>query len=321
MIPLSISLCFAVALILFAIAVRHCRVLVYPLAAASLALFVVICWQPWSPITHTGMLEVTAIDVSQGDSLLVVFPDEQTMLIDAGGFPGAERMRRKPQMDMGEDVISPYLWSRRIKRLDYALLTHGHSDHMGGLPSVLDNFRPQTLWIGAEPFTLEWENVRQHAIANHVRIVPLTRSTPPVSIGGVVVRVLAPSPDYVAGESAQNNDSLVVELAYGIRRVLLTGDAEKAVEEDMLSSGQLHPVTLLKVGHHGSRTSSSEAFLDQLQPQFAFISDGYLNQFHHPHHEVLERLAEHHTAIFRTDQRGLTTFLTDGHKVQIETYR
>lgn len=320
-IPLSVSLCFAAALILLGVAVRHCRALVYPLTAASLALFVIICWQPWNPITHPGMLEVTAIDVSQGDSLLVVFPNGKTMLVDAGGIPGAERMQRKPQIDMGEDVVSPYLWSRRIKRLDYALLTHGHSDHMGGLPAILDNFRPDALWIGAEPPTPEWENVRQHAITDHVRIIPLNRSARPASIAGVGIRVLAPAPDYVAGEDAQNNDSLVIELAYGSRRVLLTGDAERPVEDDMLLSGQLHPVTLLKVGHHGSKTSSSEAFLDQVQPQFAFISDGYMNQFHHPHREVLERLVEHHTAVFRTDQRGLSTFLTDGNNVQIETYR
>ncbi len=320
-IPLWLSLLFTSALVLLALAVRHRRKFVFPLATASLALFGIICCQPWNPLFRPGILEVTAIDVSQGDSLLVVFPNGKTMLVDAGGFPGAERMRRKPQMDIGEDVVSPYLWSRRIKRLDYALLTHGHSDHMGGLPSILDNFRPETLWIGAEPPTPEWRNIRNHATADQVRIVPLTRATPTFGIGQVTVRVLAPSPDYVPGENAQNDDSLVIELAYRKRRVLLTGDAEHPVEDDMLSNGGLRSVTLLKVGHHGSRTSSSESFLDRVQPQFALISDGYMNQFHHPHREVLDRLAEHHTAVFRTDQHGLTTFLTDGDKVQIETYR
>jgi len=320
-VPLWISLAFAVSLVLLAVAIRHWRFVVIPAVVTSLGLFATICWQPWKPLVRLGMLEVTAIDVSQGDSLLIVFPDGETMLMDAGGFPGAERMRRKPQMDIGEDVVSPYLWSRRIRHLNYAALTHGHSDHMGGMPTILDNFRPKALWIGAEPATPEWRGVEQHALTDDVRIVHLTRSSRPVAIGGAVLRVLAPSPEYVPGETAQNNDSLVLEITYGHKRVLLTGDAERDVEADMVASGELRPVTLLKVGHHGSRTSSTEAFLDQLQPQFAFISDGYKNQFHHPHADVLERLAEHHAAIFRTDQHGLVTFLTDGNTAWINAFR
>lgn len=232
-----------------------------------------------------------------------------------------ERMIRKPQLDVGEDVVSPYLWSRRIHRLDYAVLTHGHSDHMGGLPAILDNFRPRVLWIGAEPATDAWKNVQKHAALDRVRILPLNRTAHPITIGGALVRVLAPSPDYVVTDAPQNNDSLVLEVTYGRRTILLTGDAERPVEDDMLASGKLQPVTLLKVGHHGSRTSSSEEFLDQVNPRFAFISDGYKNQFHHPNIDVLKRLAEHRTTVFRTDTRGLLTFRTDGEKVEIDTFR
>ncbi len=166
---------------------------------------------------------MTAIDVGQGDSLLVVFPDRETMLVDAGGFPGMERMRRKPQIDIGEDVVSPYLWSRRIHHLDYAVLTHGHSDHMAGLGAVLDNFHPRALWIGAEPETAEWKTVQTHAQADRVKIVQLHRTPTPLSLGGTEIRVLAPSSDYVPGEIAQNNDSLVLEITYKDRRVLLAG--------------------------------------------------------------------------------------------------
>ncbi len=243
------------------------------------------------------------------------------MLVDAGGFPGFERMKRKPQLDVGEDVVSPYLWSRRIRRLDYAVLTHGHSDHMGGLPSVLDNFLPRALWIGAEPETAEWKQVRQHAAATESGLSRSIELSKPMDIGGARVRVLAPSPDYVGGGTANNNDSLVLEITYGKRSVLLTGDAERPVEDDMVASGELRPVTLLKVGHHGSRTSSSEEFLDQVAPRFAFVSDGYKNQFHHPHPDVLKRFAEHRVSVFRTDQRGLLTFCTDGDQVEIETFR
>ena len=202
-----------------------------------------------------------------------------------------------------------------------AMVTHGHSDHMAGLPAILDNFRPRALWIGAEPETPAWKSVCEHAKRDHVPILALNRNSPPRNIGGAEVRILAPSTEYVPGNAPGNNDSLVLEVSYGRRSILLTGDAEKPVEADMLESAQVKPVTLLKVGHHGSRTSSSEAFLDQLQPRFAFISDGYMNQFHHPHPDVLERLVQHHTLVFRTDQRGLLTFRTDGNKVDIEPYR
>ncbi len=318
--PLWLCVLFAASLVLLGYTIRKRRFLVAPALACSLLLFTVLCWQPWKAELKAGYLELTAIDVSQGDSLLVVFPDGETMLVDAGGFPGAERMARKPQLDMGEDVVAPYLWSRRIRHLDYAVLTHGHSDHMGGLPSILDDFRPKQLWIGAEPETAEWRHVQHVAKADGVQILPLRRGVPSVSIGGTQIRVLAPSPDYQAGDAANNNDSLVIEITYRHRSILLTGDAERPAESDMLESGLLHPVTLLKVGHHGSKTSSSEEFLSALNPQFAIISDGYMNQFHHPHPSVLERLTARHSIVLRTDQRGLITFRTDGDRVDLDTF-
>ncbi len=320
-VPLAVSLAFSASLVLLAVCLRRAPRW-WPVAfACALAMFLVVTYQPWQPLLHKGELEVTAIDVSQGDSLLLAFPNGQTMLVDAGGFPGMERMKRKPQIDMGEDVVSPYLWSRRIRHLDYAVLTHGHSDHMAGMPAVLDNFHPKELWIGAEPETPEWKTVVEHAAADGVKIVKLTRANAPMQIGGANIRILWPAPEYAPEETAKNDDSLVFEVSYKQRSVLMTGDAESPVEADLLANNLLHPVTLLKVGHHGSRTSSTEEFISELRPQFAFISDGYMNQFHHPHPTVLERLAEHHVGVFRTDEQGLSTFLTDGDKITLETFR
>ena len=319
--PVGVAVAFAATLVLLGCTARKARqYTVYPLAA-SLVLFCILIWQPWKPELKRGSLEVTAIDVGQGDSIFLAFPDGTTMLVDAGGFPGFGNMKRKPQMDLGEDVVSPYLWTRQIRHIDYAVLTHGHSDHMGGLPAILDNFHPRALWIGAEPETDEWRRVTERAKADHVQVVSLRRGQQDEVFGGARVRVLAPATDYVPDAAPQNNDSLVLEVTYGQHRVLLTGDAELGVESQLLAEHQLHPVTLLKVGHHGSKTSSSEDFLAELQPRFAFISDGYMNQFHHPHPTVLARLNEHHVQVFRTDLRGLSSFFTDGKSVELVSYR
>lgn len=319
--PLGIALGFVALLVLLACTARNARQFtIYPLAA-SVAFFLIICWQPWRPELKRGVLEVATVDVGQGDSVFLAFPDGTTMLVDAGGFPGFTNMKRKPQMDIGEDVVSPYLWSRYIKHLDYAVLTHGHSDHMGGLSAILDNFRPRALWIGAEPPSGEWNQLAARAKADGVQIVPLRRGAPETDFGGARVRVLSPTPDYFPGAAAHNNDSLVLEVTYGQHRVLLTGDAEAGVEAELVAQNQLRPVTLLKVGHHGSKTSSTDDFLTALQPRYAFISDGYKNSFHHPHPTVLARLADHHVQVFRTDEAGLSSFVTDGYRVQLTSYR
>jgi competence protein ComEC len=319
-IPVWLSIAFAASLILLAYAIRRRQAFITPTFACASALFLAIFLQPWRPLVRTGWLELSAIDVSQGDSVLLVFPNGKTMLVDAGGFPGMERMRRKPQLDIGEDVVAPYLWSRRIRHLDYAVLTHGHSDHMAGLPAILDDFRPKELWVGAEPESPAWSDVKKHAASDGVSIRALNRSAKSIDIGGASIRVLAPSGDYQPDTAPGNNDSLVLEVKFKKRSILLTGDAERASEADMVSSGMLQPVTLLKVGHHGSRTSSTEDFLNLLQPKFAVISDGYKNQFRHPHPDVLARLKEHDAGIFRTDQNGLITFRTDGDRVEISSF-
>jgi competence protein ComEC len=320
-VPLLFAAGFAASLVMLAICLRL-RSRWTPVASClAAALFLCIYFQPWPDLRRPGWLEVSGLDVSQGDSLLVVFPRGTTMLIDAGGFPGTGRMTRKPQMDIGEEVVSPYLWFRQIQKLDVVVLTHGHSDHMGGLVAVIDNFRPRELWTGVEPESEGWSEVLRHAAARGTQVRWLKRRQETMAIDGSTIRVLAPATDYQPKDIAGNDDSLVLEIRYGRRSVLLTGDAEKPVEWDMLANSLLQPVTLLKVGHHGSKTSSSQEFLDAVAPQFALISSGYKNQFHHPHPSVLARLAGRHAEILRTDERGLITFLTDGNKVEIDTFR
>ena len=147
--PLWLILAFAAALAACAILIRR-RIWKWPAITAVLSLFVLLLWQPWLHPQATGLLELTAIDVGQGDSLLVVLPRGETILIDGGGRLVYGR-QRKSNLDIGEDVVSPYLWSRGIRRIDLMIATHSHQDHIGGLPAVMSNFRPKELWTGANP--------------------------------------------------------------------------------------------------------------------------------------------------------------------------
>src|SRR6185312_7930322 len=205
--PLAISILFCAALVALAFALRYQHRWTRWCAVLSVGVFAVICWQPWKPHLRSGWLEISAIDVSQGDSIFVAFPNGTTMLVDAGGFPGLGRMPQKPNLDMGEDVVSPYLWSRAIHSLDYVVLTHGHSDHMQGLCAILANYHPRELWIGPEPGSHAWEDARRCASASGTAIKTLSSAAKPLLIGKVSVSVLSPTPDYTLGEAAANNDS------------------------------------------------------------------------------------------------------------------
>ena len=262
---------------------------------------------------------MTAIDVGQGDSLLVSFPDSKLMLVDAGGVLSFGRSS-KPRFDIGEDVVSAYLWRRSIRKLDVVALTHAHDDHARGLPTVIENFHPSELWTGATPKSTIWSDVLAKASQEHVKVLPMGAGRS-FEFGGTRVEVLSPPANYVPQEVPKNNDSLALRITYGRRSFLLTGDMEEPMEQRLISYAAPIRADVLKVGHHGSNTSSTEPFLDAVAPSFAVISDGYANPFHHPHPEVLSRLAAHRTGVYRTDQQGLITIRTDGSRLYIETYR
>ena len=287
-----------------------------PVVAALLAL---LLWHPFAPDVHRGELELTAIDVGQGDSLLVVFPDGKRMLVDGGGIPAFGKTA-KSQMDIGEDVVAPYLWDRGFRTVDVVALSHAHEDHSGGLPALIAAFRPKEIWTGATPESPEWRAVHDKAVAVGARIVPL-RAPARMNFGGTSIDVLAPSPEYVPLSEPKNNDSLVMRISFGRRNLMLCGDVERAVEQEMGFENELRMADVLKVAHHGSRTSSTEAFLSAVQPVFAVISAGFENSYGHPHPAIVERLSEHHATVLRTDLDGLITIRTDGSRMWVETFR
>jgi len=276
------------------------------LALIAAALFAVLP----RPIQHPAdALLVEVIDVGQGDSILLITPDGHTLLVDCGGFGGGP-LQASQDFDIGEEVVSPALWARGIRRLDAVALTHGHSDHMGGLPAVLRNFRPAELWVGNNPHFAAYDAVLAEAAALHVRLRNL-RAADTLSLGSVQFQVLAPLPGYMPGQAPGNNDSLVLRAAFRATSVLLEGDAEAPVEEAILAEPSLRS-SLLKVGHHGSLTSTRPAFLARVSPQWAVISCGRHNRYHHPRIEVLEELQSAHVRTVRTDLGGAACFRLDG---------
>ncbi len=286
---------------------------VFPIAA--LACSAACVFYPRALAYHPGVLEVTAIDVGQGDSLLLISPEGKTLLIDAGGPTGGGSQGPSGNFEIGEDVVSPVLWSRNIRRLDAIALTHAHSDHMGGMPSILRNFRPRVLWVGTNPEIPAYQALLAEAGRLNIPILAMAAGSS-FPFGGTQVEVLAPSPDYTPKAAASNDDSLVLHVTYGKTSVLLEGDAEAPTERQMLSE-QLH-ADLLKVGHHGSRTSTIPPFLAQVAPTYAVISVAHRNPYGHPKWEVLRRLQDDHVRTFRTDAMGATSFYLNGSSVSAE---
>jgi len=287
------------------------------LSALIIAIF------PFSPRWSAGRLELTVLDVGQGDALFVVSPHGRTLLIDGGGgFIGFSGHEEHNGIDPGEEAVSPYLWSRGFQKLDVVALTHAHQDHIGGLAAILDNFRVGTLWIGREVESGTLAALENLAREKKIPIVHEVRGKA-FSWDSVEAQLLWPeiSPQTV-GISAKNNDSLVLHLKYGERGMMLPGDAEKQAESSILSDNSETAIRadVLKVGHHGSKNSTTPEFLAAVHPSVAVISAGEDNPYGHPSTELLDRLESAGVRILRTDRDGAVHVLTDGKRLEISCF-
>ncbi|HYL46886.1 MAG TPA: ComEC/Rec2 family competence protein [Candidatus Limnocylindrales bacterium] len=288
--------------------------------AVSLAvLTILIAAHPFPPGLDRGRLEVTVLDVGQGDSIFVAFPDGRTLLIDGGGQPGSETNGiYRASLDIGEAVVSPYLWTRGLKRLDVVALTHAHHDHLDGLRSVLQNFRVRELWVGRDEETRSFESFLAEARSLGVAIVHKHQGER-FEWAGVSGEFLWPV-DTTPVPAASNDDSLVLKLTDNAVRFLLPGDIQKKAEEELAAEHAPLAADFLKVPHHGSKTSSTEAFLAAVAPHFAVISAGEANPFGHPAQPTLDRYAQWGVRLYRTDRDGAVRALTDGRSLSVHAY-
>jgi competence protein ComEC len=273
------------------------------LAAVHVALVV----GPLRPIAD-GRLHLTMIDVGQGDCLLLRSPSGRALLVDAGGS-------RETRFDPGERIVAPELWSRRVRTLDAVLISHLHPDHAGGVPYLLRAFRVSEAWEGPAPLgDPAWRRL-QPALARSGATRRSLAAGMWTEWDGVRLSILGPPCPQRPPLTPRNEDSLVVDAAFGEVHLLLTGDVGGEAERKLHAG----PALVLKVPHHGSRHSSSPGLLAAVHPRLALVSVGGRNPFGNPHPEVLARYRQAGALVLRTDQDGTIDVATDGRGLWVHT--
>jgi competence protein ComEC len=257
-----------------------------------------------------GELRVTFLDVGQGDSCVVESPSGKVMVVDTGNLVGEGD-------DEGRKVVAPYLQSRGINHIDLLLLTHPHADHIGGAATLLERFPVgMLLENGVDSGNPLMTRILTTAALRHV-VHKIGRLGQALDFGdGVTGRVLAPNEEETHGST--NDGSIVLRLQYGKTAFLLTGDAEAHEEADMTEREPMLACDVLKVGHHGSQTSSNPEFVAAAHPGVAVVSVAARNSFGLPSSSVLDRLRESGAKVYRTDRNGAVLCRSNGITVQVE---
>ena len=278
-------------------------------AAAFALCFVVLITYPFPSVSRD--LKVTFIDVGQGDSILVEFPGRTKMLIDAGGLPTGS-------FDIGESVVAPFLWSKGIKKIDLLVLTHGHADHLNGLPAIAADFR-----IGEY-----WEALGLSGDATYERLRTALRGVPQKQVfrgfsrqvGDMRIEALSPPEPGPAAAAADNDRSLVLRVSTGGTSFLLAADIGTTTEKDILAGGAADiRSSVFKSPHHGSNSSSSAVFVEAVSPKIVVVSVGSGNRYGLPHAEILDRYRKAGAIVYRTDRDGAVEIAWEGSCLRVRT--
>ena len=303
------------------------RLTLVGLSGLLLALGLIVA-HPLSAGRALGKLRVDFLDVGQGDAALVTLPDNTTLLVDGGGRPGPfqknyqgdEETFEHETRSIGETVVSEYLWWRGLDHVDYILATHADADHIDGLNDVVRNFHVRAALIARTPAQDE-EFVRfaKTLAENNIPTRPIA-SGDILRFGEVTAKVLWPGALANASASSGNNESVVLRLQYGERALLLTGDIEMAGENGMLRTGEDLHADVVKVAHHGSRTSSTESLVAATDARFAIVSVGQVSIFGHPNAEVVHRWRTTGAQVLTTGNCGTITVITDGRNLELQTF-
>ncbi len=266
-------------------------------------LLCIVVWWLWSPrsLGSDGRLRVTFLDVGQGDSAVIELPAGEVILIDGGAT--------YERFDMGRSVVAPFLWNRGIRKIDHVIGTHPQLDHVGGLAWILAHMHVGNFWSnGAVRNEDFWRKIERALAQQHLK--PKLAAEAELISTGTDCRMAVLSPRADRGSSATtkseslNNLSVVTELRCGDRRILFTGDIEREALARLTRSGTLGPMTLLKVPHHGAKSSLEYDWLQLIRPQIAVVSAGRRNPYGHPVGEVLAAYRALGTQVWRTDQDG-----------------
>jgi competence protein ComEC len=300
------------------------------LAALVAITLAAIVFHPFSATAADGKLHIDFLDVGQGDCAVVTTPEGTTILIDGGGQPSInwkttagddeEEPFQRDTRSMGERVVSEYLWSRGFDTVDYVIATHADADHIDGLNDIMRNFKVRSAIVARAPHDdPEFRRFAQTARDTGVLIETIS-SGDVMRVGSVALEVLWPPPTRDADAPSGNNDSIAVRIRLGNRSFLFTGDIEKDAEAAMLNAGADLRSDTVKVPHHGSRTSSTSAFITATGAPLAIISVGRTSIFGHPNKEVVERWRASGAQVMTTGEKGTISVVTDGSAITVTTY-
>jgi competence protein ComEC len=301
---------------------------VWTLIGLQVVLLGIMFLHPFSSSRPDGTLRVDFLDVGQGDSALVTMPDGATLLIDGGGKPVFVKPNSDDPSDsvdrdvrsIGETVVSEHLWWRGLDRIDYVIATHADADHIDGLNDVVRNFSVRSALVARTPgLDPEYSKFAKTLTATKTHVETI-QAGDRLQFGSVTIKVLWPYASNDPDASSANNDSVVLQLTFGDDSILFTGDIEKQAEVQILNANTDLHADVVKVPHHGSRTSSTEAFVRATSPKYAIISVGQKSMFGHPHREVVERWMANGAQVLTTGNCGMISVITDGKTMTLSRF-